>query len=305
MSKSNHKPICRYVSAGITCSVEYRALSCDGPSRLLFLFLLIHPHGGSFHVPGLYKVGPDTLRETSALPRKAFQKAFAELHDRGLLRSDKDSQLVWLPSALHLMGPPANPNMVRGYCRSMQHMPECSLLDDALRAYGLFLTEIGDNFFEPFAEAFGDHLERVFPGWSNTPLNDFERVDETYSHNNIDKYTDTHIKDASKGFAKHSGNEIHRYFDEIARQNDWPRLTTARADKLREDTPYLSLDEIKRARLATTDRKDIRDPWGYLFAIIRRNRDDARPSWNEAMPHEPEANAFQKFVDGEEVSFNG
>lgn len=32
---------------------EYLTLADDGDARLLFLFLLIHPHEGSFHVPGL------------------------------------------------------------------------------------------------------------------------------------------------------------------------------------------------------------------------------------------------------------
>jgi hypothetical protein len=303
--KQVHKPICRYISAGITCSDEYRALSIEGPTRLLFLFMLIHPHGGSFHVPGLYKVGPDTLRETSALPKKIFQKAFAELHEQGLARSDIRSQLVWVPSALHLMGPPANPNMVKGYCRSMQHMPKCPLLDDALIVYARFLAEIGPNFLSPLVEAFGDHLQTTRPGWEIPFRYGFETIGETYIHIDTHKNSDNHINDELEPQSAAGQPRIDDVLAQVGRDCDWPGLTQNAANEYLKDLPGLKRDEVKTAQLALSGRKGIRNPWSYFFAIIHRNRGVAGASGSKGDLRTADSGNFGGYSDGEEVTLHG
>lgn len=256
-------------------------------------------------MPGLYKVGPETLRETSGLPKKAFQKAFKELHDSMLLRSDKDSQLVWLPSALYLMGPPANPNMVKGYCRSMQHMPKCALLDDALLAYAYFLTNIGTNFLEPFQDAFGDHLRTVFPNWHASLSNGFKTISGTYSNSDSHKYNDNHIDALPEHSPDPFEPRMEKDFAEIARDYDWPCLTKQTADRLLRDIPDLGQHEVRQAKLALAGRKDLRDPWSYFFAVIRRNRNDAGTPMTKETTRNEEPDPFKAYVDGEEVSLHG
>ena len=303
MSKVSSKPICRFISAGVTSSLEYRSLSAEGPSRLLFLFLLIHPHGGSFHVPGLYKVGPEALRETCGLPRRAFTRAYAELREKSIVQSDQEIQLLWMPAALRLMGPPANPNMVKGYCRSILQLPSCDLLDAAIDCYRGFLTELGPSFVQPFEEAFGNPSERV-SGCADKPFaNSFKRVAETYSNSNTDRDSNnqSNTRCGQDGLAELSVSGIS--CASIADGLNWPDISTKSWQGYVEGLPPLSKSDVLRARAAVLGRPDVRDPWAYFFAILKRQVPRGGLQLGAANAAE-EGDPFSAYADGEVVTFN-
>lgn len=59
------------------------------------------------------------------------------------MQRDFDRGLIWLPTAIEHMGPPANPNIVRGYCRALKSMPRSSLILEEVAAYRPFLEGLG------------------------------------------------------------------------------------------------------------------------------------------------------------------
>jgi hypothetical protein len=127
----------------------------------LYLYLLTGPHTLAYHVPGLYLVGRQALREGLRLSPQEFSRALANLAEHAGLKADFCRSVLWLPSALDHMGPPANPNIVRGYVRAIQSMPKSPLRSDAIAAYGPFFAAMGPSFFEPFADGFPEVSQTV------------------------------------------------------------------------------------------------------------------------------------------------
>lgn len=304
MSKGLRKPICRFISAGVTCSPEYRSLGAEGPSRLLFLFLLIHPHGGSFHVPGIYKVGPEALRETCGLPRRTFTRAFAELHERNIVLSDKEAHLLWMPAAIYLMGPPANPNMVKGYCRSILQLPSCELLDIAIAAYRRFLADLGPSFVQPFDEAFGGPTERVAEILGEPFVNGFETDCQTYNNdnNNKNKYNQNNSRRDKLSTAQATLCGLS--CDSLANGLDWPKLSASACQAYVDVLPHITKSDVLKARATVMGKPEVRDPWAYLFAILMRSNSHGGKQ-QPVMHAGEEDDPFADYDDGQVVTLHG
>lgn len=161
MSPIRRRALNRFVSTALFHSPEFLSLPEDGQSRFLFVFLLLNPLGGTFHTPGIYQVGPEALREAARMPRRAFQAAFENLLSKRVIEVDPHWRLIWLPVALELMAPPANPNVVKGICRSIGSLPSCGLLDKAKGAYRELLETLGEQFVEPFRDLFENPSESL------------------------------------------------------------------------------------------------------------------------------------------------
>jgi hypothetical protein len=307
MPYSNAKPICRYVNASLFTSPEYLALSQDGSARLLLLYLLIHPHGGAFHVPGLYQVGPSTLRESCRMPARSFSRAFAELQEKRIIRIDSVVRLVWMEAALRLIGPPANPNMVKGFCRSIIQMPSCALLEEAIASYGTFLTRLGPSFFKPFAEAFSPGSEIVSSNTEEPNRNGSETVCETYIHSNSyrDNNNHSHInlvrEPPGSDYAAENAKTVHRFSERVG----WPLSATDIMRSQVSDLPALSENELEQGKALLSGREGIKDRWAYLFAIVRRSRAGHPIRQNAGEVPDDEADPFESFSDGQEVDLHG
>lgn len=299
------KPICRYVNTGIFSSPEYLALSQDGTARLLMLFLLIHPHGGAFHVPGLYQVGPSALQEVCRLPARAFARAYAELQQSRIIRVDSAVRLIWMPAALSLIGPPANPNMVKGFCRSIRQMPACPLLDEAIAFYRTFLHKFGQSFSKPFAEAF-DLVEETVTHTIREPLaNGLNEVCETYinSNSNRDRYNHINNHPVREASAIEINDEPARAVRRFAEWAKWP-LPPLEALKFQaDDLPGLTEGEMREAQALLAGREGIRDRWAYLFAVVRRTRSGHPLEQGQLIPVGDGEDPFASFSDGQEVNF--
>lgn len=146
--------ICRYVKVAMWYSEAMYALPQKGRTRLVYLYLLTGPHTLGFHVPGLYQVGKQALREALSLGPQEFSTVTQALRECVGMKTDFDRGMVWLPTALEHLGPPANPNIVRGYCRALLAMPKSPLILDAVAAYRPFLGSLGKVFLKPLEDAF-------------------------------------------------------------------------------------------------------------------------------------------------------
>jgi len=89
---------------------KFRKLSPIPPcGQGLWLYLITGPHTTS--LPGLFRAGRAALAEELGWSQEAFDKAFAEVFEQGMVKADWDNRVVWIPNAIK-HNPPASPNVV-------------------------------------------------------------------------------------------------------------------------------------------------------------------------------------------------
>ena len=150
--------ICRYLKVSLWHSDAWHSIPRKGHARLVYLHILTGPHTLAYHVPGLYQVGQRALQEVLDLGRREFGVAIRVLAAGIGLQVDVRKSMIWAPSAIDHLGPPANPNIVRGYCRALRTMPQGPLTLQAIAAYEPFLKSLGREFVEPFWKAFPEQF---------------------------------------------------------------------------------------------------------------------------------------------------
>jgi hypothetical protein len=302
MFTASGKPICRPIHTGIFHSPEYLALPESGNSRLLMLFLLIHPHGGTFHLPGLYQTGPDSMRETLKMPHKLFKIAYQEIHDAGVVQSDDRYRLMWMPCALRLVGPPVSPNVVKGYCRSLGQLPPSPLVQQAIPAYWQSLQPYGHHFLEPFENAFESLLEELVEGFrkaSESPdhkISNRYRDKDNYPHRNTASSPDT-----SLGL----GGEVVEYLYRYGVAEGWPESSLRKISALAQAYPRVTLEDLHGAEAILQGNSGTKDPASYLFAVARNRLSRSAGSQDDLPRAEGnDSHSFAGFVDGQSVSFD-
>jgi hypothetical protein len=151
---------------------RYRALSNPQPNgKTLWNYLLTGPHT-SDGLPGLYPVGRAELAERLGWDLKAFNRIWDEVSKNGtdtklpMAFGDWECHVVWIPNSVHY-NPPESPNVVRGWAKSFDLIPECDLRTYwATRMVGelqLFGEPYVKAFGEAFPEAFAEALAKPLP----------------------------------------------------------------------------------------------------------------------------------------------
>lgn len=179
--RASSRGVCRYLKVSLWHSEVMYKLPQKGRTRYVYLYLLTGPHTLGYHVPGLYQLGKQALRETLELGPQEFATVLQNLRDAAGLKTDFSRGMLWIPSALNHLGPPSNPNIVRGYCRAIQAMPKSDLFADAIAAYRPFLGSLGPIFLKPFEEAFGS-LSKPFGIDKREEIIDIQGEGETIDH---------------------------------------------------------------------------------------------------------------------------
>lgn len=139
---------------------RFRALSAAPPNgQTLWLYLLTGPRTTIF--PGLVVGGEAAMAEDLGWPLSAFREAFAEAFREGLVEASWKHGVVVLKKALFdSMGDvretaaPQSPNVIRGWAKEWEEVPECELTYRYLSDLGMFCAAIGPSFAEAFGEAF-------------------------------------------------------------------------------------------------------------------------------------------------------
>lgn len=119
----------------------------------LWLYLLSGEHRTK--IPGLFVLGAGTISDDLRWPVKAVKAHLTTLINRGHVRVDVDTNLMWLPKSLdHNM--PDNPNMVMGWKRDWQTLPDSTLKAEAREEIrkGFAALPPPEKSFLTFAEAF-------------------------------------------------------------------------------------------------------------------------------------------------------
>ena len=81
----------------------------------------------------------------------AFDEAFREVFEQGMVKADFKAKLVWLPKAIQ-HNKPESPNVVRGWRVELDLLPECGLKREAIAGIRTALEDIGHSYVEAFDE---------------------------------------------------------------------------------------------------------------------------------------------------------
>jgi|GEM_PF-1775901 len=156
----------RKVEVALWGDARFRRLSSAPPNAQdLFIALLIGKH--TLPIPGVVPATPEELaasmRWTEAFGAgfdEAFRKAFDEVCAEGLAEVDPEG-LIYLPRALldgkgrpRESNKPESPNVLRGWGKCWDDVPECGLKDKIYRDLESFAKALGASFAKAFGEAF-------------------------------------------------------------------------------------------------------------------------------------------------------
>lgn len=181
-------PLWSRVSRRMWRSTDFRAMGPMPPcAATLWLYLLTGEHRTK--VPGLFVLGAGTMSDDLRWQPAAVRKHLATLVEKGHVKVDADTNLVWIPNSLdHNL--PDNPNMVMGWKRDWQTLPSSSLKNEAREAIrkGLETLPRPEKSTVTYADAFAVALgERNPPasgkaagnGGGNVPPNQPDDVQAT------------------------------------------------------------------------------------------------------------------------------
>ncbi len=130
---------------------RFRALSDD--SKLLFFYLLTGPHTTS--LPGLFEGGQMGLAEKLGWEIDKFKSAFTVLEEKKMVEVDWEAQIIFIPNQIKY-NPPHNPNIVKGWAKVYDNIPESPLKSKFYAHVKRFLKPFGESFLQSFLESFAN-----------------------------------------------------------------------------------------------------------------------------------------------------
>lgn len=144
----------RKVDPRIWNDANFSSLSDQG--KLAFLFVMTHPH---MTAVGAMRATMSGMAEELGWNQKAFAKAFKEGLAKGMYKHDPKACFVSLPNFIKY-NRPENPNVLRGWSKAWDLVPECALKNELHQTLKVFAEGLGEAFSKAFAEAFGQPLPK-------------------------------------------------------------------------------------------------------------------------------------------------
>ncbi|NTF35539.1 hypothetical protein [Agrobacterium rubi] len=148
----------RKIDVRIWNDAKFNTLSSDG--KLAFFMLLTHP---MLTALGAMRGTPEGLASEIGMDIELFKKGFAELLSQRLAEHDENGKLIALPNFLKY-NPPANPNAVKSWVKSLDFLPECELrnlvIQRASQSAQGFKVPLPEPFMKLFAERFNEPESR-------------------------------------------------------------------------------------------------------------------------------------------------
>lgn len=147
----------RKVDPRIWNDEKFRDLSDQG--KLLFLFLLTHPHMTSV---GAMRATMPGLAAELGWDVEGFRERFAEPFRKGMVKVDEKASFLVLPNFIKY-NPPENPNVLKSWFSSLDLLPECELKRQHLEYLKGFAKRLPKGFTEPLPEQFRNGYPNSMP----------------------------------------------------------------------------------------------------------------------------------------------
>jgi len=142
----------RKIDPRIWNDAKFRELSDRG--KLVFLFLLTHPHMTSL---GAMRATIPGLAAELGWTEKAFREAFREAFLRGMVRLDEKAHFLGLPNFLKY-NPPESPNVIKAWQKCLDDIPECDMKNEWIQMLKGYAKGYTKAFREAFEEAFRKNM---------------------------------------------------------------------------------------------------------------------------------------------------
>lgn len=170
----------RKVSVVIWTDIKFVSLSDD--AKLLFLYLLTHPHQTSL---GAMQATMGGLADERGWLPERLSKAFAEVTRKGMANYDPRARCLWLPNFLKYNGP-ESPNVVKAWFGALDLIPECSLKSSAIQRAKAILEDYDETFREAFDKAFAKAFPKGLRITDEVPSPNPEQEQEPYPEQDSD-----------------------------------------------------------------------------------------------------------------------
>ena len=159
--------------------------SLSHESQRLFLYILTHPSMTSL---GAFRATRSGILEELGLDPKEFAEVFDEPFRKGLFKYDEKHAIIFAPNFLKY-NPPENPNVVTGWAKSLDLIPECAMkLEVILKAKECAMSQK-----EGVQKAFTNSFDSVIETLSKEYAKPFEKgspiqeQEQEYISTNVDK----------------------------------------------------------------------------------------------------------------------
>lgn len=159
----------RKVEVKMWLDEDVRSMSAPPPNgQTLWLYLLTGPR--TLPIPGVVVAREAVLADDLGWSLEGFREAYAEAFAKGLVKADWKAGLVVIRKALldgagqpRESNKPESPNVLKGWAKSWDEIPECPLKTELLQTLGAFAKALGVGFAEAFGKAFGKALAKASP----------------------------------------------------------------------------------------------------------------------------------------------
>ena len=136
----------RKIDVRIWNDAKFQSLPDGG--KLAFLMLLTHPMMTAL---GAMRGTPDGLAAELGTDPKAFREAFRDILAKGMAEHDEKACLIALPNFLKYNSP-ESPNVVRGWAKVPDFLPECPLKTLVIQRAVAFAKGMSKAFAEAIPE---------------------------------------------------------------------------------------------------------------------------------------------------------
>lgn len=254
---------------------KFRTLSHE--AQRLFLFVLTHPSMTSL---GAFRISRAGMAEELGLSEsltgslsKAFQEAFLEVLNKGMLKYDEKAFLVFAPRFLKYNAP-ESPNVIKGWFKAADLLPECPLKLEVIKVAGQCISSMGD----PFKKAFSETFEKALESLSDTLSEALPKAFRKSMPN----------QEQEQEYISCIGADVDNSVDNpeskpLGRNVQLSMLFMENGIKSQPAHPYIialanqdvSLDTVKAA-IATAKKSNSNPSLKYVIGILKHWKEDAR-----------------------------
>lgn len=248
----------RKIDPRIWNDADFRILSDSG--KLLFLFLLTHPHLTSL---GAMRTTSQGLCQELQWKPEAFREAFRELFKKPLIYHDENSAFLWILNFLKY-NQPESPNVIKSWVSSLDYIPECEGKYLLLNTVKAFAEGLPKAFAEALRKAFAEDFRKASLKPSPKPSLNHEQEQEQEQKEKEREGSPKKEKEKTKGKATHRTPE------------EWKPSETL-LEWARKERPELN-PEYELEKMRDTHFKIARSDWNATFRNwIRNANGNGRP----------------------------
>jgi hypothetical protein len=149
----------RIIHVRIWGDEKFRSLTPLQPSgQALFLYMLTNLNTTA--IPGLYRSGAASMAEELGWSLEAFKGALNELQQLGLVKTDLNARVIFIPNAIKY-NKPQSPNVIKSWSSHLEEIPECVLKNEALFWFKGFIDGMGEGFAKAFQDIFENSSDKA------------------------------------------------------------------------------------------------------------------------------------------------